>query len=170
MKTLALAAAAALTLAIYVAPLTNAQTPEPLGQPTPQSPIVSVPGTQPAVNPELPSQPAVSVKEVQSPAAPSHYTDQAIWALMVSFVLEYLKKKSWFSFLTPESTARLKAQFGFVTALLTAAGIHFAVTGSVLDGSGAAITISGLSVDAFKDLGWQWAAQEGWYKMLIKNG
>lgn len=137
--------------------------------PQPQSPVVSVPGSPPTVNPELPSQPAVSVKEVQSPAAPSHYTDQAIWALMVTFMVQYLKKKTWFPWLKETSPAQLKAQFGFVTALITAAGIHFAVTGSVLDGGGAAITISGLSMDAFKDIGWQWASQQAWYQLIVKE-
>jgi len=170
-KTLAMAAAAVLAVAVYFAPLMHAQMPEAQPpQPQSQSPIVTVPGSVPQVNPELPSQPAVAVKEVQSPAAPSHYTDQAIWALMVSFFLEFLKQKKWFAFLTPESTERLKTQFGFVAALLTAAGIHFAVTGSVLDGNGAAITISGLSLDAFKDVGWQWASQQAWYRVVVKEG
>lgn len=136
--------------------------------PSQSSPVIVVPGTPPEVNPEKPSQPAVSVQEVKSPAAPSHYTDQAIWALMVSFILQYLKKKAWFPLLTDASSARLKAQFGFVTALLTAAGIHFAVTGNILDG-GAAITISGISIDALKDIGWQWASQQAWYQLLVKE-
>lgn len=147
-----------------------AQTPDSPTTPTVTGvPTVTVPGTPAVVNPEKPSQPAVSVKEVESPAAPSHYTDQAIWALMVSWSLQFLKKKSWFPWLTNLSSERLKTQFGFVTALLTAAGIHFAVTGSMLDGGGAAITISGLSFDALKDLGWQWTAQQTWYKVIVKE-
>lgn len=137
--------------------------------PTIAPPVIAVPGTAPTVNPERPSQSAVSVKEVESPAAPSHYGDQMIWAIMVSWVIEYLKKKAWFPWITQSDSARLKAQFGFVTALMTAAGIHFAVTGSVLDGSGAAITISGLSLDAFLDVGWQWAAQQSAYNLLVKE-
>lgn len=152
-------------LLLFVAVYVDAQQPPPS---SPQSPVISVPGTPENVNPEKPNQPAVSVKEVTSPAAPSHYTDQAIWAIMVSFVLRYLTKKAWFPFLTEQSSQRLKAQFGFVTALLTAAGIHFAVTGNVLDG-GAAITISGISLDAFKDLAWQWTAQQTAYQMVVKE-
>lgn len=165
---LAIVVALLITVGAYAQTAQQVQlAPDPSG-PVPQAPIVTVPGNPPSVNPALPTQPAVSVKEVESPAAPSHYTDQAIWALMVSFLLEYLKKKSWFAFLTPESTAKLKAQFGFVAALLTAAGIHFAVTGSVLDG-GAAITISGLSTDALKDVLWQWTAQQAWYRQVVKG-
>jgi hypothetical protein len=143
----------------------QAQTPP---QPQSQSPIVTVPGTPPPVNVSKPNQSAVSVQEVKSPAAPSHYTDQAIWGIMASFVLRYVTKKAWFPWLTEQSSTRLKTQFGFVVAFLTAAGIHFAVSGSVLDG-GAAITVSGLSINAFKDLAWQWTAQQTAYQLVVKE-
>ncbi len=134
-----------------------------------ESPVVNVPGTPSVVSPNIPSQSAVTVKQAESPAAPSHYGDQAIWALMVSFVLQWLKKSPWFGWITPDSSARLKTQFGFLAAFLTAAGIHFAVSGSMLDGGGAAITMSGLSVNAVKDVAWQWASQQGWYRLLVKE-
>ncbi len=133
------------------------------------SPVVSVPGAVPQVSADVPQQTAVAVKEVNSPAAPSHFGDQAIWALMVSFLIQWLKKSPWFGWITPESAARLKTQFGFLAAFLTAAGIHFAVSGSLLDGGGASITVTGLSVNAFKDVAWQWASQQGWYQLLVKE-
>jgi hypothetical protein len=133
------------------------------------APVVTVPGTPPAVSPDIPSQPAVAVKEVTSPAAPSHYGDQAIWALMVSLLIQWLKKTPWFGWITPQSSARLQTQFGFLAAFMTAAGIHFAVSGSVLDGGGASITVTGLSVNAFKDIAWQWASQQGWYQLVVKE-
>ena len=133
------------------------------------SPVVTVPGTPPNVSPEIPSQPAVSVKEVTSPAAPSHYSDQAIWALMVSLLIQWLKKSPWFGWITPATSARIQTQFGFLAAFLTAAGIHFAVSGSILDGGGASLTVTGLSINAFKDVAWQWASQQGWYQLVVKD-
>jgi len=162
-RALAIGGALMIALALYAGgPLVVAQ--QATG-----SPVVSVPGAAPTVNPDLPSQPAVSVREVSSPAAPSHYGDQAIWALMVSFLIQYLKKSPWFGWITPQTSARIQTQFGFVAALLTAAGIHFAVSGSFLDGGGASVTVSGLSINAVKDVAWQWASQQGWYRLIVKE-
>jgi hypothetical protein len=133
-----------------------------------QPPVVTVPGTTPAVSPSVPSQPAVAVTEVKSPAAPAHYTDQAIWALMVSLLLQYLKKTNWFTPFSNASSARIKSFIGFAAAFVTAAGIHFAVSGNILDG-GASITISGVSVNALKDVLWQWASQQAWYRTVVKE-
>ena len=134
-----------------------------------QAPVVTVPGTPAAVSPDVPSQPAVSVKEVSSPAAPSHPVDQAYWGLMISFLIQWLKKSPWFGWITPQTSARIQTQFGFIAAALTTVGIHFAISGSVLDGGGASITVTGLSVNAAKDVAWQWAAQQGWYRLLVKE-
>lgn len=140
--------------------------------PTPQTPppVVTVPGTAPAADPtKVPTQEAVAVKEVESPAAPSHATDQAIWALMVSLTIQYLKKAPWFGLLSDASTSRVKSAVGFTAAILTAAGIHFAVSGNIFDGGGASITITGISMNAFKDVAWQWASQQGWYRAVVKE-
>lgn len=135
----------------------------------PGSAVVSVPATIPQTNPSQPTQNAVAVKEVESPAAPSHATDQAIWALMVSLLIQYLKKAPWFGLLSDDSSSKVKSAVGFAAALLTAAGIHLAVSGSVFDGGGASITVTGLSVNAFKDVAWQWASQQGWYRAVVKE-
>lgn len=133
-------------------------------------PVVTVPGSvSPPPAADVHSQPAVAVTEVKSPAAPAHYTDQALWALMVSFLIQWLKKSPWFGWITPETSSRIKTQFGFLVALLTAAGIHFAVSGSLLDGGGASITVSGLSLNALKDVAWQWTAQQAWYQAVVKD-
>ena len=165
-----------LVAVVYAAPLLRAQDRGPLDQgarqppAAAQTPVVQVPGSPaPAPQPPVASQPAVAVTEVKSPAAPAHYTDQALWALMMALLIQYLKKTPWFGWLTPESSARLKAQFGFLVALATAAGIHFAVSGSVLDGGGASITVSGLSLNALKDVAWQWASQQAWYQAVVKD-
>lgn len=159
-----------LVLVTYAWPLAARQQPT-LQQPVPQtSPVVVVPGNPAVVNnPEVPSQLAVSVTEAKSPAAPAHYQDQAIWALMVSFMIQWLKKQKWFGWVTEQTSARIKTQFGFIAALVTAAGIHFAVSGSVLDSGGAAITVSGLSLNVLKDIIWQWASQQAWYRLVVKE-
>ena len=159
------AAIAALVITLAIGLRLRAQT--PLVQP--QAPVVTVPGTTPPVSPTIPSQPAISVTEVKSPAAPAHYTDQAIWALMVSLLLQYLIRSPWFAWITPASSSRLKTQFGFLAAFATAAGIHFAVSGSIFDGGGASITVTGLSFNAIKDVAWQWAAQQAWYQAIVKE-
>lgn len=141
-------------------------------QPTPPqsgSQVVTVPGSVTTPSENVPSQQAVAVKEVESPAAPSHYDDQALWALVMSFIIQYLKKSKWFGWITPESPARLKAQFGFIMAMLTTAGVHFAITGSIFEGGGASITITGLSFSAFKDVVWQWTAQQAWYQAVVSK-
>lgn len=149
---------------IYVWPLAAQES-------SPQtSPIVVVPGNPAVVNnPEVASQLAVSVTETKSPAAPAYYQDQALWALMVSFLIQWLKKQKWFGWVTEESTARIKTQFGFLAAIMTTAGIHFAVSGNAFDSGGAAITISGISFNALKDVIWQWAAQQAWYRTVVKE-
>jgi len=162
---LTLAIVAVLSIVLGPLPVTSLV----LAQQQPTSPVVTVPGSPAVANPDLPSQPAVSVKEVSSPAAPSHYGDQAIWALMISFVIQWLKKSPWFGWITPQTSARIQTQFGFIAAALTTAGIHFAISGNPFDGGGASITISGLSVNMVKDVAWQWAAQQGWYRMLVKE-
>lgn len=139
------------------------------GPPTSQVPITQVPGTPPTVAPGQPSQPAVTVTTAQSPAAPDHPIEQIEYGLAASLFLQWLKKKRWLTFLTPDATAQIQAICGFVVAFATAAGIHFAVTGSVLADSGAAITISGISWDAIKDVGFQWVSQQGWYLAVVKE-
>jgi hypothetical protein len=160
--------AAALVLGLGSTAVAQLQPNAPQPQ-APGSPVVSVPATIPAPNPEQAQQNAVAVKEVESPAAPSHATDQAIWALMVSLLIQYLKKAPWFTLLSDQTSQRVKSFVGFAAAFLTAAGIHFAVSGSIFDGGGASITVTGLSFNAFKDLAWQWAAQQGWYRAVVKE-
>lgn len=121
--------------------------------------------TKPA--PNVPATEAVPVQQVPSPAAPTHAPDQIMWALIASYALQYLKTARWFPMLTEESTARIKSQFGFLSALLTAAGVHFAITGSILDGGGASITVTGLSLDAIKDVAFQWASQQAWFDLVV---
>jgi hypothetical protein len=135
---------------------------------TGQVPIQQLPGTAPAAPASGPTQSAVPVKEVPSPAAPSHALDQALWALAVSYVLKKLMQWKWFTWLGMADSSQVKAAWGFAAAVLTAAGIHFVVTGSVLDG-GLNITVTGVSLDAIKDIGWQWVSQQAWYDAVVKE-
>jgi hypothetical protein len=130
-------------------------------------PIAQVPGSVPT--PAKESTPAVVTTTIPSPASPTHVPEQVIWALAMSYVMQFLKKQKWFPLLTEQSTANVQAGFGFLVALATAAGIHIAVSGSVLDGSGLSFSITGLTVDAIKDVGFQWVAQQGWYDALVKS-
>ncbi len=137
--------------------------------PTPSSTVTTVPGTIQPPAPGAPTQPAIAVTSVPSPASPQNPTDQVMWALAMSYLLKYLTQKGWLSFLTPTSSARIKAFVGFVVAFGTAAGIHLAVNGSLFDAHGAQFTITGLSFDALKDVGFQWVAQQGWYDTIVKK-
>lgn len=153
-------------LGAYYAPLLHGQ-PDPT-QP-PASPITNVPGTVAPAAQGVPTQPAVAVTTVPSPVSPQNPLDQVMWALAMSFGMRFITKKGWFAFLTPTSTARIKTLCGFLIAAGTAAGIHLAVNGSPFDGHGASITITGLSFDAFKDVGFQWVSQQAWYDGLVKR-
>ncbi len=133
-------------------------------------PVVTVPGT--VATPQTqdrPSQAAVPVKEVPSPAAPSNMPESVGWGLGAALIVEYLKKTGWFTFLTDDSSTRAKAVVGFVAAFLTAAGIQFAVSGSVFDAGGASVTVTGITLIGIKDVVFQWIAQEGWYRGLIQR-
>lgn len=144
---------------IAIAPFVGSYAQEPT--PAASSPAAAAPA------PNVPASQAIPVQQVPSPASPTHAPDQVMWALIASYTVQYLKKSAWFPFLTEASTARIKAQFGFLAAIVTAAGVHFAITGSMLDGSGATLTITGLSFDAFKDVAFQWASQQAWFDLVV---
>lgn len=150
---------------VYAGPLLRGQE---ASQPA-SGPITTVPGTIQPPAPGAPTQPAVAVTTVPSPASPQNPSDQVMWALAMSYALKYLTNKGWLSFLTPGSTARVKAFAGFIVAAATAAGIHFVVNGSPFDGAGASITVTGLSLDAIKDVGFQWVCQQGWFDLVVKR-
>lgn len=154
------------TLFAYFAPLIRGQV--ATGPVTPQTPLTEVSGTIPAVAPGQPTQTAVAITTVQSPAAPQNPVDQVMWALAMSYILKFLTNSKWFTFLTPESTTRVKTIAGFLMAAGTAAGIHLAVNGSFLTGTGLNISLTGLSLDAFKDIGFQWVSQQAWYDRVVK--
>ncbi len=129
------------------------------------TPVTQVPGTLPVLVKE--STPAVVTTTVPSPASPSHYPEQIMWAAAMAYLIEWLKKQTWFP-MSKATPANLQATFGFVVALLTAAGIHIAVTGNLLSDSGLSFSVTGLTADAIKDIGFQWVSQQGWYDALIK--
>ena len=144
--------------------IAGTQQPAPTGPP-----VVPVPGVVQPAPAGSPAQPAVAVTTVPSPASPQNPTDQVMWALAASLLLRYVTKKRWLSFLTPDAEPNVKALIGFLTAFSTATGIHFIVNGSPFDGHGATLTITGLSFDLIKDVGFQWVAQQAWYEGLVKQ-
>ena len=151
---------------IYYAPLIRGQ-----GQPPPPSgsPVTTVPGTILPPAPGAPTVPAVAVTSVPSPAAPQNPLDQMMWAAAMAYVIQFLKKKAWFTFLTPASEARTKAIWGFCVAAATAAGIQLVVNGSFFTTGGVSVGVTGLSFDAFKDVGFQWLSQQIAYDGLVKR-
>lgn len=157
-------------LALVLAPmaLVRAQPPEP----------ATVTITTPATTAEAPvtkpsevksDQGAVPTVDVPSGAEPTNAPAQFMWAGVAAFFLEWLKKTKLFPWLTEETSSRLKAVWGFLVAVATAVGISVAVQGSVLDPHGATITLSGISANAFKNIAWQWTAQQGWYRVAVKR-
>jgi hypothetical protein len=131
------------------------------------APVTQVPGSPPA--PSTVSTPAVVTTTIPSPASPTHVPEQVMWGLAMSYVLQFLKKQKWFPLITPETSSNIQALIGFIMATATAAGIHIAVTGSVLDGNGLSFSVTGLTIDAIKDVGFQWVAQQGWYDAIVKG-
>jgi hypothetical protein len=138
--------------------------------PTQQTnPVTTVTGTVPTPAPGVSTQAAVVTTTVPSPASPTHVPEQVMWGLAMSYVMRYLTQKGWLSFLTPQSTARVKTICGFLVAAATAAGIHFAVSGTLVDGGGVSFSVTGISLDAVKDIGFQWVSMQAWYDGLVKK-
>lgn len=150
---------------VYAGPLLRSQTPAPA---TSQA-VTTVPGTIQPPAEGAPGQKVVAVTTVPSPAAPQNPVDQIVWAAAASYLIQMIKKWQWFTGITEASASRTKAIFSFCVAVCTAAGIHLVVNGNPLDAAGATLTISGLSFDAFKDIGFQWLSQQVWYDGLVKK-
>ena len=170
MRTAAIAALCLVAL-IYASPLLLGQQAAVVRTAAAQTgpPVTDVPGTVLTPAPGTPTTPAVTVTTVSSPAAPQNLVDSAIWALLMSYALRFVTKWSKFSPLSAETPARIKAFVGFVVAASTAAGIHIVVNGSFFTHDGLAFSATGLSFDAFKDIAFQWAFQQGWYDALVKR-
>lgn len=173
MKRFSVAAVVLACVLVYAAPLLRSQTSglTQLQQPSPvtaENPV-TVPGTIAPPAPGAPGQSAIAVTSVPSPASPQNPTDQVMWALAMSYILKFVTRKQWFSFLTPATSSRIKTICGFLTAAGTAAGIHMAVNGSFFSAGGVGVTLTGLSADAFKDIGFQWVSQQGWYDFVVKE-
>jgi hypothetical protein len=154
-------------LLMYTAPALRSQTAQSQG-PT-SSAVTTVPGQIAPPAPGAPTQPAIAVTTVPSPASPQNPIDQVMWAGAVAYILDYLKKKPWFPVLSENTLPRIKAQIGFIAALLTAVGIHFAVNGSFFSHDGLQFSVAGLSFDAVKDVGFQWLSQQAWYDTIVHN-
>lgn len=135
-----------------------------------QEPVVPVPAEAVPPSEVIPDQPALPTTEVPSPAAPDHSGDQVMWALIASYFMNHLKRTKWFPLLSEQTTSQVKAFWGFGLAVLTAFGINVAISGSVFAETGMAVTITGISWKVFKDVVWQWAAQQGWYDLIVRRG
>lgn len=129
--------------------------------------VAPAPATQPSDI--VVDQPATPTTEVPSPAAPQHASESVMWALIASYVMKWLMNTTWFPLLSTTTSSQVKAIWGFAFAFLTAIGISVAVTGSIFDVGGASITFANISWQAFKDVAWQWAAQQGWFDLIVKR-
>lgn len=93
------------------------------------------------------------------------FTSSAI----VVFLLEWLKKQSWFTWLTEESTKRVKKAFALVFAVLSVAGI-----GYVYNLEAGTLTITGLTLTgiltALLEVVKQYIMQKLVYKVALSNG
>ena len=82
--------------------------------------------------------------------------------------LEWLKKQSWFPFVTLDN-ARLNRAFAMFAAFVAAIGLHF-----TFDTDAGVLTITGLTLTNIAHTSWAWvqqyAIQQASYKGLIKNG
>lgn len=138
---------------------------DPSGVPAPVA--VVPPAVAPAAIPAPRDVPAVLVQEMPaSPASPNHMPEQITWALAMSYIYRYVNNKGW---LGANTTKRVKVVIGGVVATLTAVGIHIGVDGSFFGTAGASVTITGLSWDALKDIGFQWVSQEAWYDTIVRK-
>jgi len=91
--------------------------------------------------------------------------DQISSAAIVVFILEWLKKQSWFTWLTDESTKRVKAVFSLVFGVLAVAGVGYVWTPDAHT-----LTITGLSlttiVVALFEVIKQYVTQKFIYKLV----
>jgi len=142
-----------------------AQTPAPVTNPTGSA--AAAPTTQPSE--VVTNQPAVPTTEVPSPAEPPHSQEQVQWALGVSMLIEYLKKSKYFPFLRDRMEGNTLAVVGFLSAVCTTIGINMSINGSFWSQQGLDVTFAHVSWVTFKEVAWQWIAQQGWYLAVVKK-
>lgn len=87
-------------------------------------------------------------------------------AAIVVFLLEWLKKQSWFTWLTDESTKRVKAAFSLVFGVLAVAGIGYAYTPDTGTLTITGITFTGIALALFEVIK-QYVTQKFIYKLAV---
>ena len=96
--------------------------------------------------------------------------NQAGTAIMVAYLVQWLKTSGWFGFLTPASETRIKVAFGALAAFVTTVGIHYAFDVDLTGHSVFTLTIpTGAELfHSASDFGKQWAFQQFAYKTGVK--
>ena len=96
--------------------------------------------------------------------------NQAGTAIMVAYVLEWVKRSGWFPFLSATSSERLKVMAGALAAFATTVGIHYAFDVDLTGHSVFTLTIpTGAELfHSASDFGKQWAFQQFAYKTGVK--
>jgi hypothetical protein len=84
-------------------------------------------------------------------------------AAVVVFLLEFLKKQPWFTWLTEESTKKVKMAFSVVFGALAVAGIGYS-----FNADAGALTITGLTFTGIVTALWEVAKQFVWQKAIYK--
>lgn len=100
---------------------------------------------------------------------PSLFVSSGAMAVIASFLLQELKKASWFPWLTVE-TARLNLAASALIALASSVGIHYSWHGA----ENGTLLITGLTWVNLKAMlahaGGQFAAQYGSYRLFVVPG
>lgn len=93
---------------------------------------------------------------------------QVVLGAVFSYLLQILKKVSWFPILTAESAKAVKVFFAMLTSLCAVTGLTY-----VFDPVAHTVLISNFSLALVGHAIWQWATQfvmqEGWYQLVFNK-
>lgn len=92
-------------------------------------------------------------------------------AIIVSYLLEYLKNSSWFPLLSQLSNPRIKTIIGALAAFVTTIGIHYAFDYHPDSNSTITIIIPSIPelLHSIMDFAKQWAMQQFTYDTAVKD-
>jgi len=96
------------------------------------------------------------------------FTSQIVLGAVFSYLLQMLKKVSWFPILTEESAKAIKIFFASLTSLCAVTGLTY-----VYNPIAHTVLISNFSLALVGHAVWQWATQfvmqEGWYQLVFNK-
>ncbi len=96
------------------------------------------------------------------------FTSQIVLGAVFSYLLQILKKVSWFPILTEESAKAVKVFFAALTSVCAVTGLTY-----VYSPTAHTVLISNFSLALVGHALWQWATQfvmqEGWYQLVFNK-